>query len=99
MVIHVNIINARNIKNLPLSNYLNFKIKIVGISNRKGTSNSTNCSGFNINKYIKDGMTVQEYQDMVEQRFDHDNDRQYSLTKHLRYDIEKGHIELHSSVI
>ncbi|KFC96749.1 hypothetical protein GKAS_03928 [Kluyvera ascorbata ATCC 33433] len=39
-------------------------------------------------------MTVQAYQDMIRRRFDPE-DPQFSLTKHLRYDIRKGYLELH----
>lgn len=38
-------------------------------------------------------MTVQEYQHMIKTRFLED-DPQFSLTKHLKYDIEMGFIVL-----
>ncbi|MBY4626695.1 hypothetical protein [Vibrio parahaemolyticus] len=72
-------IDSTNIKYTDLSDCLHMKIKIVGKSNRKGSGKSVggqeNCSGFNINKYVFDGMSV-------------------NLTKHLKYDIEKGLYEL-----
>ncbi|GJL37816.1 hypothetical protein TUM17576_46360 [Enterobacter hormaechei] len=88
------IINATNIRSHNLSECHHFIIRIVGKSWRRGTSNRTNCSGYNINQHIYDGMTVEAYQEMVTLKFDK-NDPQFSLTKHLRYDIEKGFIELH----
>lgn len=86
-------IDTNNIKDVDLKNHLHFKIVIVGTSNRKG-SGRDNCSGYNINKNIFNGMSVDEYQNMIIENFSK-NDPQYSLTKHLKYDIEKGFIELH----
>ncbi len=91
-------IDKNNIKHTTLSECLNLKIKIVGTSNRKGSNTNfndkENCSGFNINKHVFEGMTVNEYQAMIAKRFSKE-DPQYSLTKHLKYDIERGLYELH----
>lgn len=89
-------ITSQNVHDVDLSEYPHLVIRIVGVSNRKGTSNGTNCSGYNINKEIYDGMTVQAYQEMIVRRFD-PTDPQFSLTKHLRYDIQKGFLQLHKS--
>lgn len=90
------IITSQNVHNVNLSEYPHLVIRIVGISNRKATSNGTNCSGYNINKALYDGMTVQAYQEMIARRFN-PADPQFSLTKHLRYDIKNGFLELHPS--
>ncbi|MFH0226120.1 hypothetical protein ACGRPS_16575 [Vibrio furnissii] len=91
-------IDSTNIKYANLSDCLHMKIKIIGKSNRKGSGKSIsgqeNCSGFNINKYVFDGMSVHEYQTMIAKRFLKE-DPQFSLTKHLKYDIKKGFYELH----
>lgn len=87
------IINSSNVTKFNLSECQHMVICITGITKRRGSSNGINCSGFNINKELKDGMTVQAYQDMIKQRFD-PADPQFSLTKHLRYDIQKGYLEL-----
>lgn len=90
-------INSINVNNTDLSECLSHKIKIVGESNRRGShlfpDAYEKCCGFNINKYIYDGMSVNEYQMMIKQRFNSE-DPQFSLTKHLRYDIRKGFLEL-----
>ncbi|WP_368893503.1 hypothetical protein [Kluyvera ascorbata] len=88
------IISAQNVHCINLSEYPDFIIRIIGTSHRNGTSNGANCSGYNINQEIYDGMTVQAYQDMIRRRIDPE-DPQFSLTKHLRYDIRKGYLELH----
>lgn len=88
------IINSGNIATFDISNNLHLVIKIVGKSHRRGSESAINCSGFNINKELVDGMTVGEYQEMIKRRF-HESDPQFSLTKHLKYDIEKGYLELH----
>ncbi|EKF9400959.1 hypothetical protein O1B79_003498 [Vibrio cholerae] len=90
-------IDSTNIKYINLSDCLHMKIKITGKSNRKGSGKTVggkeNCSGFNINKYVFDGMSVNEYQTMIPKRFLKE-DPQFSLTKHLKYDIENGFYEL-----
>ncbi|ENP8375943.1 hypothetical protein ACF8FL_20050 [Vibrio sp. zbq_19] len=90
-------IDSTNIKYTDLSDCLHMKIKIIGKSNRKGSDKSVggqeNCSGFNINKHVFDGMSVNEYQMMIANRFLKE-DPQFSLTKHLKYDIERGFYEL-----
>jgi 5-methylcytosine-specific restriction enzyme A len=86
-----------NISAANFSDLLDCKIKIVGEPYRKGSDKTfngkPNSSGFNINKLVQDGMTVREYQSLIKDNFSV-NDPQYSLTKHLKYDIEKGFIEL-----
>ncbi|WP_437891326.1 hypothetical protein [Phytobacter sp. V91] len=90
-------IDSTNVSESDLLNCLNFKIRIIGISHRRASNlhvdGRENCSGYNINKSIFDGMTVHEYQQMIKLRFA-ENDPQFSLTKHLKYDIEKGFIVL-----
>ncbi|WP_313396649.1 hypothetical protein [Atlantibacter hermannii] len=88
------IVNSSNIATFDISKHLHFVIKIVGESYRRGSNSGTNCSGFNINRELVDGMTVGEYQEMIKRRFDK-SDLQFSLTKHLKYDIAKGYLELH----
>lgn len=93
------IYNKTNIKNADFSALSSYKIKIIGESNRRG-SNKTfkgqpNCSGYNINQHIRDGMTVAQYQAMIKNTFS-EADPQFHLTKHLKYDIEQGTLELHS---
>ncbi len=90
-------VDAKNIRNTDLNECLHFSIRLVGTSTRRGShlmfEGKENCSGYNINKYIFDGMTVNQYQNMIKTKFNPD-DPQFSLTKHLKYDIEKGFIEL-----
>ena len=86
-----------NIKTADFSELLNYKIRIVAKSNRKGSkklfNGKPNCSGFNINKLIHDGMTVAQYQAVIKNNFS-SSDPQFCLTKHLKYDIALGNIEL-----
>ena len=89
----INCNNIKSIKGKNLSGYQDFVIRIVGISNRKGSNLGGNCSGFNINKELSDGMTVREYQQMILRRFSK-SDPQFCLTKHLKYDIKHGFVEL-----
>ncbi len=90
-------VDAKNIRNTDLNECLHFSIRLIGKSTRRGSNltfeGKENCSGHNINKYIFDGMTVNQYQNMIKANFN-PNDPQFSLTKHLKYDIEKGFIEL-----
>jgi len=92
------IYNKTNIKNADFSELMNYKIKIVAESNRRGSNKlfdgKPNCSGFNINQYVHDGMTVGQYQSMIKAKFSK-ADPQFHLSKHLIYDIEQGNIELH----
>lgn len=90
------IITSRNVHGINLSEYSHYVIRVIGMSKRCGTNDATNCSGYNINKELYDGMTVQAYQDMIRRRFE-PADPQFSLTKHLRYDISKGYLELHEA--
>lgn len=86
-----------NIMHANLNDILHFKIRIVSASTRRGSKllydGRPNCSGYNINQYVTDGMTVGEYQYVIAQHFN-PRDPQYSLTKHLKYDVEKGYFEL-----
>ncbi|MCQ3831169.1 hypothetical protein HXX02_17185 [Microbulbifer elongatus] len=86
-----------NIKTADLSELQNYKIRIVAKSNRRGGSKlfngKPNCSGFNINKLIHDGITVAQYQAIIKNNFS-SSDPQFCLTKHLKYDIEHGNFEL-----
>jgi 5-methylcytosine-specific restriction enzyme A len=89
-----------NISEANFNDLLDFKIKIVGKPYRKRSDKTfngkPNCSGFNINKLVQDGMTVREYQSMIESNFSI-GDPQYSLTKHLKYDVENGYMEIEAS--
>ncbi len=89
--------NQDNIKSVKISDLFDYKIKIMSESNRRVSNKlfngQPNCSGFNINKLIKNGMTVEQYQAVIRNNFS-PNDPQFSLSKHLRYDILQGHIEL-----
>lgn len=89
--------NQDNIHGVKIADIQGFKIKILSVIERRGSGKtlkgSQNCSGYNINKHIHDGMTIAEYQDMVRMKFDKD-DPQFSISKHLRYDIKQGHIKL-----
>ncbi|WP_160062115.1 hypothetical protein [Psychromonas sp. L1A2] len=91
-------IDHTNIAGIDLSEYFHFKIKFTGASTRRGSNlkfeGKENCSGYNINKYVSNGMSVNEYQNLIKQHFN-ENDPQFSMTKHLIYDIKKGFIELH----
>jgi len=86
-----------NIASINLNDLLDFKIRIVSKTTRRGSNNifngKPNCSGFNINKYIKDGMTVAQYQAVIRNNFSV-NDPQFSLTKHLKHDILVGYFLL-----
>ena len=86
-----------NIKNVDLSDLLDSKIVFVSKSNRRVSTKTfngkPNCSGYNINKLIHDGMSVSQYQATIRNNFN-SHDPQFSLTKHLKYDIEHGNIEL-----
>jgi hypothetical protein len=90
-------INSENFKNANFNELLNYTITIVAASNRRKTNKEflgkPNCSGANINKYLVNGMSLVEYQAMIIDNFN-SSDPQFSLTKHLKYDIEHGHIEL-----
>lgn len=90
-------IDAENVHLHDLLNCQHYMIKRVGVSTRRGSglmfAGKENCSGYNINKHIFDGMTVGEYQQIIKLHF-HEDDPQYSLTKHLRHDIAKGYIVL-----
>lgn len=88
------VVNGNNIAAFNISDNPHYIIRIVGKTNRRGSESGTNCSGFNINRELVDGMTVGEYQAMIKRRFD-EADPQFSLTKHLKYDVEKGYVELH----
>lgn len=94
-------IDSTNVNQTELLHCLNFVLRLTGPSNRCGSNllfdGRENCSGFKINKYIFDGMTVREYQQMIKHRF-HEDDPQFSLTKHLKYDIKKGFIELQGCI-
>lgn len=59
---------------------------------RRG-SGKNNCSGYNLWLRGWDGMTVYEYQWMIEETCDRD-DPQYSKSKHLNHDIRHGLVEL-----
>lgn len=90
--------NTRNnIDSVKLKDMLDYKIRFALKSSRKPSSKlfdgKPNCSGYNINKLIYDGMTVNQYQAIIKKKFN-SNDPQFSLTKHLKYDIEQGFIEL-----
>jgi len=86
-----------NINKADLPDLLDFKIVIVSKSNRRASAKTfdgkPNCSGYNINKLIHDGMSVSQYQAIIRNNFS-SNDPQFCLTKHLKYDIEHGNIEL-----
>lgn len=86
-----------NVASINLNDLLDFKIRIVSKSTRRGSNKvfngKPNCSGFNINKYIKDGMTVAQYQAVIRNNFSA-NDPQFSLTKHLKHDILVGYFLL-----
>jgi hypothetical protein len=89
--------NADNIKSADFSALLNYKIVKVGPSNRR-RGNKTfmgkpNCSGYNINANLVRGMSVAAYQSMIRNNFN-SMDPQFSLVKHLKYDIEFGFLEL-----
>lgn len=94
-------IDSSNVRLCNIDNYLDFVLRISGRSNRRGSNllfeGRENCSGYNINQYIFDGMTVQEYQHMIKTRF-LEGDPQFSLTKHLKYDIEMGFIVLEGGI-
>lgn len=89
--------NFENIKNTDFSELTDYKIIIVGTSNRRKTEKEflgkPNCSGFNINQHLTSGMSVAQYQAMIKTNFN-SSDPQFSLIKHLKYDIEKSYIEL-----
>lgn len=89
--------NQDNIHGVKMADIQDFKIRIVSAIERRGSGKTfkgkPNCSGYNINKYIHNGMTVAEYQNMVRIKFDKD-DPQFSISKHLRHDIKQGHIKL-----
>jgi hypothetical protein len=86
-----------NIKNVDISDLIDYKICIVSKSNRRGSNKlfngKPNCSGYNINKLVRDGMTVGQYQAVIRNNFS-SNDPQFCIVKHLRYDIENGNFEL-----
>lgn len=90
-------ITKSNIRNFAISDLLDYELRFAPQSNRRSSSKQfsgkPNCSGYNINKLMKDGMTVGEYQSVIESEFDR-KDPQFSTEKHLRYDIEHGNIEL-----
>jgi hypothetical protein len=90
-------IDSESIKNANLNELLDYKISIVGPSNRQKTNKEfmgkPNCSGVNINEHLVNGMTVAQYQAMIRNHF-HSGDPQFCVTKHLKYDIEHGHLEL-----
>ena len=87
-----------NIKNIKISDLLDYKIRIISVRNRRGSNKmfngKPNCSGFNINRYIKNGMSVTQYQAMIRNNFS-SSDPQYDLSKHLKHDVNKGNIELY----
>ncbi len=82
----------RNIESADLNELLDFKIRLVSESTRGGSNKifkgKPNCSGYNINKHIKDGMTVGQYQAVIRNNFS-SNDPQFSLTKHLKYYVAR----------
>ena len=86
-----------NIGNVDLNNLLEYKIRIVGTSSRKPGNKlfncKHNCSGYNVNKFLEDGMTVGKYQALIRNKFN-TNDPQFNLTKHLKFDIEQGFLAL-----
>lgn len=90
-------IDSTNVNQSDLRRCLNFVLRLTGKSNQRASNlqfdGRENCSVYNINKYIIDGMTVRDYKQMIKQRF-HEYDPQFSLIKHLKYVIEKGFIEL-----
>ncbi len=89
--------NQDNIHTADIADLLDYKIHIVSASNRRPShklfNGKPNCSGYNINQLIHNGMTVAQYQAVIRNNFS-PNDPQFSLHKHLRYDILQGHIEL-----
>ncbi len=90
-------ITKHNINRVNISDILDYKIKIISLANRRGSNKQfngkPNCSGYNINKLIKTGMTVARYQAIIRSNFN-SNDPQFHLFKHLKWDIAKGNIEL-----
>lgn len=87
----------RNIKDANIDDLLDYKIRIISESTRRGSgklfNGKPNCSGYNINKLVIDGMSVRRYQAVVRNNFSA-GDPQFSLVKHLKYDILQGHFEL-----
>ena len=92
------IITKQNIKGVNISDLIDYKIRIISMANRRESNKQfngkPNCSGYNINKFIKNGMTVAEYQAIIRNNFN-SSDPQFDLSKHLKWDIEKGNIELY----
>jgi hypothetical protein len=91
-------VTADNYKNFNFKELGNYKIVIVGASNRRGSSKQflgkPNCSGYNINQHVHSDMTVSEYWAVFNTNFSPD-DPQYDLNKHLKYDIANCFFELH----
>ncbi len=93
----MDIINHTNYQNIDLNSYLHYKIFTVNSSTRRGSGKlyegKPNCSGFNIWKLVENGITVNQYQNIIRNNFSKD-DPQFSLTKHLLWDLEKGFLQL-----
>jgi hypothetical protein len=91
-------VTADNYRDFEIQELGNFKIIICGASNRRGSqkqfNGKPNCSGQNINKHVYSGMTLSEYWATIKAHFS-PADPQYDLNKHLKYDIQQGHFELH----
>lgn len=91
-------INKQNIIGINISDLLDYKIRIISLANRRGSNKQfngkPNCSGYNINKFIKNGMSVAQYKATIRNNFN-SSDPQFDLSKHLKWDIEKGNIELY----
>jgi len=89
--------NFENINSTDFSELTDYKIMIVGTSNRRKTNKEflsrPNCSGFNINQQLTHGMPVDQYQEMIKNNFN-SSDPQFSLFKHLKYDVEQSYVEL-----
>ena len=76
-----------------LSEYEDYIIRrLVEMPSRRG-SGQNNCSGYNLWNWGRDNMTVIEYQKMIETKCDK-SDPQYDKSKHLKYDLDKGFVEL-----
>lgn len=87
----------KNIRNVDISALVNYRILIVSESNRRGSgklfNGKPNCSGYNINKFLRNDMTVGQYQATIRNNFS-PNDPQFSLVKHLKSDVMNGYVEL-----
>jgi hypothetical protein len=90
-------INKYNVKGKRLSEYQDYVIHRISETTRIGSNKlfngKPNCSGLNLWNWGHDNMTVSDYQKMIKEKCDK-NDPQYNMTKHLRYDIRMGFVEL-----